>query len=117
VIEDESRRCERFSFHLGLVSSCSVSVDTNYYGSPFIAEWFLTFTKGKRNITFDSIFPVLVQGLREEGQNEPEHVVRDIVDSLNKIRDKVPRKNEKKRMKELEITVLNFIRNHVLSIA
>jgi hypothetical protein len=100
--EDQSRRCERFSFHLGLVSGCSASVDTNYYGSPFIEEWFLTFTKGKRSVTFDSIFPVLVQGLQEEGQTEPEHVVRDIVDSFNKIRNAVLRKSETKRMEELE---------------
>jgi hypothetical protein len=99
---NESRRCERFSVPLRLVSSCSASVDTNYYGSPFIAEWFLIFTKGKRNVTFDSIFPVLVQGLREEGQTESEHVVRDIVDSFNKIRDEALRKSEKKKMEELE---------------
>ncbi|CAF4346377.1 unnamed protein product, partial [Rotaria sordida] len=73
AIEDESRRCERFSFPLGLVSNCSVTVDTNYYGSPFIEEWFLTFTKGKRKVTFNSIFPVLIQGLQEEGQTEPKH--------------------------------------------
>jgi hypothetical protein len=77
-------------------------VDTNYYGSPFIAEWFLIFTKGKRNVTFDSIFPVLVQGLQEEGQTEPEHVVRNIVNSFNKIKDEVLRKSEKKKMEALE---------------
>ncbi|CAF2792692.1 unnamed protein product [Rotaria sp. Silwood2] len=101
--EDESRRCERFSFPLGLVSSCSVSVDTNYYGSPFIAEWFLVFTNRKRKITFNSIFPALVQGLQEEGKTESERVVRNITDTLNKIRDESFRKREKNRMKELEI--------------
>ena len=102
VNEDECRRCERFSFPLGIVSCCSASVDTNYYGSPFIAKWFLTFTSGKRSVTFDSIFPVLVQGLQEEGQTEAEHVVHNIVDSLNKIRDNVLRKSEKIKMEELE---------------
>ncbi|CAF3566818.1 unnamed protein product [Rotaria sp. Silwood1] len=74
TIEDEARRYERCSCPLVLVSSCSASVDTNYYGSPFIAAWYLTFTEGKRDVTFDSIFPVLLQGLREEGQFEPKHV-------------------------------------------
>jgi hypothetical protein len=100
--EDESRRNERFSFHLECVSRCSASADTNYYGSPFIAEWYLTFTKGKRNITFDSIFHVLVQGLREEGPKNESKCVDDIVNNLNKIRDEVLQKSEKQKMEELE---------------
>ncbi|CAF4708831.1 unnamed protein product, partial [Rotaria sp. Silwood1] len=72
--EDEYRRYERFSSPLGLVSSCSVSADTNYYGSPFIEEWYLTFTNGKRKVTVDSIFPVVIEGLREEGKTESEDV-------------------------------------------
>jgi hypothetical protein len=100
--EDESRRCERLSFPLGLVSSCSASVDTNYYGSLFIAEWFLTFNKGKRTITFDSMFPLVLQGLQEEGQTEPEHVMRDIVDTLTKTRDEALRKSDKKKIQDLE---------------
>ncbi|CAF3641568.1 unnamed protein product [Rotaria sp. Silwood1] len=101
-IEDESRRRERFSFPSGLVSGCNVSEDTNKYGSPFVEKWYLEFTNGKRKVTFGSIFPVLVEGLREEGKTERENVVRDIMDSLNKIKDECFRKREKKRMKELE---------------
>ncbi|CAF3805922.1 unnamed protein product [Rotaria sp. Silwood1] len=100
--EDEYQRYERFSFPLGLVSSCSVSADTNYYGSPFIEEWYLTFTNGKRKVTVDSIFPVVIEGLREEGKTESEDVVRNIMNILNKTREKGLRKSEKKRMIELE---------------
>ena len=100
--DDESRRCERFSFPLGLVSCCSASVDTDYYGSPFIAKWYLAFTKGKRNVTFASIFPVLVEGIREEGRTERENVVSTIMSNLNKINDEVLRKSEKVKMEELE---------------
>ncbi|CAF2724883.1 unnamed protein product [Rotaria sp. Silwood2] len=102
TIEAEARRCERFSCSLVLVSRCSASVDTNYYGSPFIAEWYLTFTEGKRDVTFDSIFPVLLQGLREEGKSESERVVQDIVDTLNEARKKSLKIKEKKRMEVLE---------------
>ncbi|CAF3980676.1 unnamed protein product [Rotaria sordida] len=58
---NECRRRERLSFPLGLVSSRNTSVDTNFHGSPFITDWLLKFTKGKLKVTFDSIFPVLVQ--------------------------------------------------------
>jgi hypothetical protein len=94
-------RRERLSFPLGLVSSCSTSVDTNYHGLPFVTDWLLAFTKGKMNVTFSSIFPVLVQGLEQEGQTESTAVVKEIVDILNEVRDRTLKKKEKKRMKEL----------------
>ena len=100
--EDESRRYERFSFPLGLVSCCSAGVDTDYYGSPFIAKWYLTFTNGKRDVTFDSIFPALVQGIREEGKTEKEHIPNGIVYNLNKTKDELHQKSEKVKMEALE---------------
>lgn len=100
--EDESRRYERFSFPLGLVSCCSAGMDTDYYGSPFIAKWYLTFTNGKRDVTFDSIFSALVQGLREEGKTEKEHILNSIVCNLNKMKDEVHQKSEKIKMEALE---------------
>lgn len=100
--EDESRRYERFSFPLGLVSCCSAGMDTDYYGSPFIAKWYLTFTNGKRDVTFDSIFSALVQGLREEGKTEKEHILNSIVCNLNKMKNEVHQKSEKIKMEALE---------------
>jgi hypothetical protein len=83
--ESESCRRERLSFHLGLVSARSTTVDTNYHGLPFVTDWVLIFTKGEMNVTFDSIFPVLVQGLEQEGQTESTTAAREIVDILNKV--------------------------------
>ena len=100
--EDESRRYERFSFPLGLVSCCSAGMDTDYYGSPFIAKWYLTFTNGRRDVTFDSIFSALVQGIREEGKTEKEHILNGIVCNLNKMKNEVHQKSEKIKMEALE---------------
>jgi hypothetical protein len=100
--ESESCRRERLSFHLGLVSARSTTVDTNYHGLPFVTDWVLIFTKGEMNVTFDSIFPVLVQGLEQEGQTESTTAAREIVDILNKVRDTSLKKKETKRMKDLQ---------------
>lgn len=102
IDDDESRRYERFSFPLGLVSCCSAGVDTDYYGSPFIAKWYLTFTNGKRDVTFDSIFSALAQGIQEEGKAEKEHILKGIVCNLYQIKDKVYKKSENDKMEALE---------------
>ncbi|UJR19692.1 hypothetical protein I4U23_022826 [Adineta vaga] len=102
IQEDEWRRCERFLFPLESVSNCSATIDTKYYGSPFIEKWFLIFTKGKHTVTFNFIFPCLIQGLQEEGRNEPKHILESIINTLEKVKNKTIGKNEKKRMKELE---------------
>jgi hypothetical protein len=99
---NECRRRERLSFPLGFVSSRNTSVDTNYHGSPFITDWLLKFTKGKLNVTFDSIFPVLVQGLKHEGRTESENVVHDIIRSLNVVKDETFGKKDKKRIEKLQ---------------
>ena len=101
-------RRERLSFPLGLVSGCSTSVDTNYHGLPFVADWLLTFTKGKMNIKFNSIFPVLVQGLEQEGRTESITIVKEIVNILNEVRDRTVKKKETKRMKELQICCIKL---------
>jgi hypothetical protein len=98
----ECRRRERLSFPLGLVSSHNTSVDTNYHGSPFITDWLLKFTKGKLNVKFDSIFPVLVEGLKHEGRTESEKVVREIVQSLNVVKDETIGKKDNKRIEKLQ---------------
>jgi hypothetical protein len=100
--KNECRRRERLSFPLGLVSCRNISVDTNYHGSPFITDWLLKFTKGKLNVTFDSIFPVLVQGLKHEGRTESENVVREIVQCLNVVKDETFGKKDKKRIEKLQ---------------
>lgn len=98
----EWQRAERFSFLLGLGSGSNACVDTDDYGSPFIQQWFLAFTKGERTIKFDSIFPFLVQGLQKEGESQAKRVVEAITGILYKVRDENHRKNEHKRMKMLE---------------
>jgi hypothetical protein len=98
----ECRRRERLSFPLGLVTSHNISVDTNYHGSPFITDWLLKFTKGKLNVTFDSIFPVLVQGLEHEGRTESENIVREIVQSLNVVKNETFGQKDKKRIEKLQ---------------
>ncbi len=100
--ERESWRRERLSFPLGLVSAGSTATDTNYHGLPFVTDWLLAFTKGKMNVTFDSIFPVLVQGLEQEGQIESTTVTREIVDILNEVKVKNLKKKEKKKMEDLQ---------------
>jgi hypothetical protein len=40
------------------------------------------------NVTFDSIFPVLVQGLKQEGQAESTAAACEIEDILNEGREK-----------------------------
>ncbi|CAF1139190.1 unnamed protein product [Rotaria sordida] len=99
---NECRRRERLSFPLGLVSSRNTSVDTNFHGSPFITDWLLKFTKGKLKVTFDSIFPVLVQGLKHEGHTASENVVQEIVQSLNMVKDETFGKKDKKRVEKLQ---------------
>lgn len=99
---NECRRRERLSFPLGLVFSRNTSSDTNYHGSPFIMDWLLRFTKGKLNVTFNSIFSVLVQGLQYEGRTEPENVVAEIVQSLNAVKDETSRMSDKKRIEKLQ---------------
>ena len=96
------QRRERLSFPLGLVSSNNTSADTNYHGSPFITDWLLKFTKGKLNITFNSIFSVLVKGLEHEGRTESQSVVHEIVQSLNDVKDKSFGKKSKKRLEMLQ---------------
>ncbi len=62
----------------------------------------MKFTKGKLNVTFDSIFPVLVQGLKHEGRTESENVVREIVQCLNVVKDETFGKKDKKRIEKLQ---------------
>jgi hypothetical protein len=99
---NECRRRDRLSFPLGLVSCRNISVDTNNHGSPFITDWLLKFTKGKLNVTFDSIFSVFVQGLKHEGRTESENVVREIVQCLNVVKDETFGKKDKKRIQKLQ---------------
>lgn len=98
----ESWRRERLSFPLGSVCACSTTLDTDYHGLPFITDWLLTFTKGKMNVKFRTIFPVLVQGLELEGQCEWPAAAREIVNILNEVRDNNLDNREKIKMKNLQ---------------
>lgn len=101
-IESESSRRERFSSPLGLVVSCSATGDTSYYGSPFVHTWLVVFTKGKMKVTFDAIFPELVQGLIKEGEIDEKNKVLEIEAELNQVEKKTLGKSSKDRIKELQ---------------
>lgn len=101
--ERENSRSERLSFSLNSVLNCSTSEDTNYHGSSFITDWLLKFTKGKLNVTFNSIFPVLVQGLQYEGQSAPVEEIEDIVTELNDVKARIHGKKEEKKIQDLKV--------------
>ncbi|CAF2565574.1 unnamed protein product [Rotaria sp. Silwood2] len=95
-------RCERLSFRLNTNLQCSTSVDTAYHGSQFVRDWLLKFTNGKLSVKFNDIFPALINGLKDEGRQEPKNIVNDIVRILNSAKDESCKMNEKKRMKKLQ---------------
>lgn len=101
--ERDNGRGKRLSFPLNSATNCSTSEDTNYHGSSFITDWLLKFTKGKLNVTFDSIFPVLVQGLKHEGQSAVAQEIEYIINELNNIEIRTRRKKEEKKMDELKV--------------
>lgn len=101
--EQGAARSKRLSFPLSSVTRCSTSEDTNYHGSSFIIDWLLKFTKGELNVTFDSIFPVLVQGLQYEGRSVPAEQIDDIVNELYEVKEKNHGKKEEKKIQELQI--------------
>jgi hypothetical protein len=101
-------RRERFAFKLDRPIADHVKTNTSeddvkYYGSRFIADWLLKFTNGKLDVKFDIIFPVLVHGIRSEGQlyEAPEETIKGLIDELEKVRDDVRRKSESERIKYL----------------
>ncbi|CAF1482022.1 unnamed protein product [Rotaria sordida] len=80
----------------------STTVDTTYHGSQFVRDWLLSFTNGKLDVTFDAVFPALINGLKYEGCNEPENIVKEIICTLNLVKDEIFKKNTRKRMKKLQ---------------
>ena len=102
--EDEKKlsRRERFSSPLGVVVSCSCTADTTYYGSPFVYTWLMMFTKGKMNVTFDDIFPALVNGLIKEGKSDPKNQIFDIVAASMKVERDTEGQDSKARIKALQ---------------
>ena len=105
---NELWRCERLSFPLGPASANSTVLDTRYHGLPYITDWLLTFTKGKIKVTFQSIFPALVQGLEQEGRNQSSSVTSEVVKMLNEVRDETLNKREKIKMKKLQICCIRL---------
>lgn len=93
---------ERFSFPLTMTSHASATVDTAYYGSQFVRDWLLAFTRGKLYVKFDAIFPALIHGLAFEGRNEAENVVNNIVHDLDIVREETSKQKECKRMRKLQ---------------
>jgi len=100
--ENGSSCRERFSSPLGLVLSCNATGDTTYYGSSFVHTWLMMFTKGKMKVTFDTIFPVLVQGLIKEGEIDTKNNVLDIEKVLNKVEKETRGKSSQNRITELQ---------------
>lgn len=98
----QSRQHERISVPFGSAAACSTTHDTHYHGLPFITDWLLIFTKGKLNVTFRSIFPVLIQGLEQEGRNEDARDTSKILDILNKLRKENLNKRESMKMENLQ---------------
>ena len=98
----ENARRERLSFPLNMNSQSSTTVDTTYHGSQFVRDWLLAFTNGKLDVTFEAIFPALINGLIYEGRDEPKNTVQDIICTLNLVRDEVSKKKEWKKMEKLQ---------------
>jgi hypothetical protein len=105
---EESVRRERLSSPLGSIMSCSATGDTTYYGSVFIHTWLLMFTKGKIEIRFDTIYPVLKEGLIKEGEIANRKNLPQIVAMLTKVEEKTHGKSSEKRIKELQKCCANL---------
>ncbi|CAF4238300.1 unnamed protein product [Rotaria magnacalcarata] len=95
---------ERLAFPLDTAPGCSTTIDTLHRGSPFIQDWILTFTHGNLVVTFDCIFPALVEGLKYEGQTdeEPQSTIDGLVKDLNDVQEKSSKKKEHERIQMLE---------------
>ena len=100
--ENDLRRRERLSFPLQPSGVPNTTPNTSYYGSSFVMRWILQFTGGKLEVTFDNIFTPLVDGIKHEGQNEPQTTVQDIVNTLNNVRQETAYMNDQKRMERLQ---------------
>jgi hypothetical protein len=98
----ENARRERFLFPLSVNAQSSTTVDTTYHGSQFVRDWLLSFTNGKLDVTFEAIFPALMNGLIYEGRDEPENTMKDIIRTLKLIKDETTKKDERKKMKQLQ---------------
>ncbi|CAF3613790.1 unnamed protein product [Rotaria sp. Silwood1] len=102
ISEDETAHDERLSFPLSINGKTSTTIDTTYHGSLFITDWLLLFTQGKFDVTFDNIFPVLINGLIHEGRYQPNKTVKEIIDALNLVKYENFNKNNRKKMKMLQ---------------
>ncbi|CAF4645386.1 unnamed protein product [Rotaria sp. Silwood1] len=102
-IEDKTGILKRLCFPLETSPRNSTAIDTLYRGSPFIRDWLLTFNYGQFVLTFDTIFPALLNGLKDEGEkeNEQKSIISEIVQELNAVRDKTSENKERDRMKML----------------
>ncbi|CAM2725870.1 unnamed protein product [Rotaria socialis] len=95
---------ERLTFPVDTAPRYSTTIDTLHRGSPFIRDWILTFTHGNFVVTFDCIFPVLVEGLKYEGEtnDEPKSSIDILVKELNDVQEKSSKKKEHERIQMLE---------------
>lgn len=80
-------RRERFNFSQPIKRS--VENDTLYYGSSFIVDWLVIFTRGTLKVKFSSIVKVLINGILIEGKkrgsiDDSQHLVHEIRGIKNK---------------------------------
>ncbi|CAF0839315.1 unnamed protein product [Adineta steineri] len=99
-IEGQSMLQKRLSSPLGVPLRCGVTGDTTHYGSTFIQEWLLDFTKGKMEFTFDNIFPFLLDGLIKEGETKSQS--NSIETDLRKVEQLTRGQKSSERIAQLE---------------
>jgi hypothetical protein len=95
----------RFATPIGTISKCcSARKDEIYYGSKFIIIWEQKFTEENGEITFDSIYKVLVNGLKKEGEIDPDDATNmdEVMRRLNAVAIKTAGKRNKQKMEILQ---------------